>query len=491
VHRLHFFTQLLQNPDGFNIAVLAAIVLVALAAAYLLSRVEVTVIAIVALLLEVFSGNWALMGVTLPLDRIALVIALCSLVLKGARNVSSRRLVIRPLHLALLCAATWAACSAIIVGTINHGGFYSLLDRFGIIPFTWFLLAPIFFGSARQRRLLIGALIGLGLYLGLTGTMEGLHVYKLLFPRYIANPNVGIQWGRARGPILESTGDGFCAFAGAIAAAMGLRLWKATSVRALCLVTIALDASTLFFTLTRGVWIGAFVGAVIAMMLTAQTRKILVPALVIGAVAVAGTLAVSPTIRSEVFGRVQSQSPVWDRQNTDLAALRIIEQKPLTGVGWENFINVAPDYMRQQPGYPISGVGIEVHNVFLSHAAELGVPGLLLWLLGFATAARRGLFPGRRGTRQTAVYGPGDEDLAWWRLGGFALIPCFLVIADLVPFSEALPNTLLWIWLGILAIPYTSRLRLPVRYARPAPALLPGRAGAPALAPPELSPSRA
>jgi O-antigen ligase len=487
---LHFFTQLLQNPDPSNVALAVIIVLGALAAAYLLSRVEVTVIAIAAILLEVFSGNWSLMSIPVPIDRIALVIALCSLVLKGARNVSARQLVIRPLHLALLCAATWAVCSAIVAGTITGGlGFYALLDRFGIVPFTWFVLAPILFGTARQRRLLIGALVGLGLYLGLTGTFEGLHLYKLLFPRYIANPNLGIQWGRARGPILESTGDGFCAFVGATAAGVGLKLWKTTWVRCLCGATIALDLATLFFTLTRGVWIGGFIGIVCAMMLTRQTRRILVPALVAGTLVVGATLAASSTIRSEALGRAESQSPVWDRQNTDIAALRIVDEKPLFGVGWENFINVAPNYMVQQPGYPITGEGIEVHNVFLSHAAELGIPGLLLWLLGFVGAVRRGLFPGRRGAPQAAAYGPDQQDLAWWRLGGFAVLPCFLAIADLSPFSQALPNTLLWTWMGIMAIPYTSRLRVPARQAIAAIALPRARAGRPVLVPADVRPA--
>jgi O-antigen ligase len=316
--------------------------------------------------------------------------------------------------------------------------------------------------------MLIGALVGLGLYLGLTGTLEGLHLYKFLYPRYIADPNVGIQWGRARGPILESTGDGFCTFVAGTAAALGLRLWKTNWVRALCVAAILLDLSTLFFTLTRGVWIGAFIGIVIAMMLTRETRRVLVPVLVVGALAVGATMAISPTIRSEALGRAESQSPVWDRENTDLAALRIVVEKPLTGVGWENFVNVAPNYMVQQAGYPITGEGLEVHNVFLSHAAELGLPGLLLWLLGFGGAVRRGLFPGRRGARQTAAYGPEERDLAWWRLGGFAVVACFLAIATFSPFSEALPNTLLWTWLGIIAIPYTSRLRLPVVQVRSA-----------------------
>lgn len=421
MQRFHFVTQLLQKPDAADIALLAIIVLGALALAYLLSRVEVTVLAIIAILLEVFSGNWGLMSIPVPLDRVFFGITLCSLVLKGARNVSARRLVVRPVHIALLCATTWAVCSAIIAGTIEGSlGFYALVDRFGIVPFIWFLLAPVLFGTARQRRLLIGALVGLGLYLGLTGTLEGLHLYRFIFPHYIAEPNVGIQWGRARGPILESTGDGFCTFVGGTAAAVGLKLWKTTWVRGVCLAALALDLATLFFTLTRSVWIGALSGIIVAMLLSRRSRRVLIPGLVVGAVVVGVTLAASPTLRTDVVGRAESQSPVWDRQNTDLAALRILTDMPLSGVGWENFINVAPNYMVQQPGYPLSGFGIEVHNVFLSHAAELGIPGLLLWLMGFLGAVRRGLLPGRRGAPQAAAYGPSKRI---WPGGAGAVSP--------------------------------------------------------------------
>jgi len=412
------------------------------------------------LVLELFSGNWGLTGIPVPLDRAAMGIMLAALLLKGARNVGARRLVLRPLHLVMLAALTWCAVSAIIVGTITGSvGFYAFLDRFGVFPFMWFCLAPVLFGTSRQRNILLVGLVGIGLYLGLTGLMEGLHLYKFVFPRYIANPNVGIQWGRARGPFLESTGDGFCAFVGAAAAVIALTRWRSTGARLLCYAAVGLDSATLFFTLTRGVWIGGFVGVVAAMMLQKHTRRIIVPVLVAGAILVAGTLAVSPTIRADAIGRAEQQSPIWDRQNTDLAALRIIEQKPLTGVGWENFINVSANYMVQQPGYPITGLGIEVHNVFLSHAAELGIPGLLLWLSAFVGALRWAFVPRGLRRRGKAVKEPPDPELRLWQVTGFAIVLCFLVIADLAPFSEALPNALLWMWLGILAAPYTSVLR--------------------------------
>ena len=481
MHRLHFLTQFLQHPTALNMAALLALAIVGLAGCYLLSRVDLSVLVVVGLFLEIFSGNWSLMHIPLPLDRVVLAVTVIVLVLKGARWVSTRRIVLRPLHLVLLCAATWAAASGIIAGTIfGHLAFYSLLDRFGIVPFAMFTLAPLIFGSEKQRNTLLVGLVAIGLYLGATGVMEGLHVWRFVFPSYIANPNVGIQWGRARGPFLESTGDGFCILCGMAGAAIALTSWRSQWARGACYLTIVLGAGALFFTLTRSVWIGGFLGVIVSMLLARQTRRILVPALLIGAVAVAATLAVSPRIRSDALGRTESQSPVWDRENTDLAALKIISEHPLTGVGWENFINVSPQYMRQQADYPITGIGLEVHNVFLSHAAELGIPGLLLWLLAFGGALRRAFapFPWSRADRGSDPSRAPPEDWRWrdpWRIGGVAIVLCFLVIANLAPFSEALPNTLLWTWLGVLAIPYTSKLRVPAYVRQREPLLLASR----------------
>lgn len=203
-------------------------------------------------------------------------------------------------------------------------------------------------------------------------------------------------------------------------------------------------------------------------MLTKRTRRLLIPLAVAGSIVVAGTIAVSPTIRADAFGRAESQAPVWDRQNTDLAALRIVKEKPIFGVGWENFMNVSPNYMLQQPGYPITGLDIEVHNVFLSHAAELGVPGLLLWLAAFLGALRWAFVPPlrtmlrRRGKPDKGQPDKGlpDPEMKLWLAGGVAIVLCYFVIANSAPFSQPLPNALLWIWLGILAAPYTSVVRV-------------------------------
>ena len=233
--------ELVSQSGTFNDVLVVGVVLVALAGVYLASRVDVTVLLVAALALELFSGNWGLMGLPGPLDRVAMAVALGALVLKGTRNVGARRLVLRPLHLALLSALAWCVASGLIAGTITHSlGFYAFLDRFGFFPFLLFCLAPIFFGTPRQRNILLVGLVGMGLYLGYTGCMEGLHIWKLVFPHYIANPNVGIQWGRARGPFLESTGDGFCTFVCGTGAVIGLKTWS-RRVHWVCYLTIGLD----------------------------------------------------------------------------------------------------------------------------------------------------------------------------------------------------------------------------------------------------------
>ena len=174
MHRLHFVTQFVDHPTALNVATLMALVVIALAGCYLLSRLDLSVLVVVGLFLQLFSGNWSLMGIPLPLDRVVLAVALIVLVLKGARWVCARRLVLRPLHVAMLCAATWAVASGIIAGTlVGHLGFYSLLDRFGLVPFAMFTLAPLIFGTAKQRNNLLIGLVAIGPVPGGNGRLRG------------------------------------------------------------------------------------------------------------------------------------------------------------------------------------------------------------------------------------------------------------------------------------------------------------------------------
>ncbi len=391
-----------------------------------------------AIAAEIFSGNWGNFGVPAALDRVLLVLGLLALVLGGVRAVSDRRLRLRPIHIVLLLAATFATASSIAANTFDvSSARFALLDRFGLVPFLMFCLAPLVFGSARQRRFLLGVLIVVGAYIGIVNFFEGVGLNNLVIPNYIVDPNVGLHFGRARGPFVEAVADGLSLYMCVVAAAIGIAVWRKPWIRFVCGTVIVLGGLGILFTLTHAVWIGAVAGTLAAMLVVPRARRYIVPALIVGAIGVIAALALVPGLSSKADDRVNEKAPVWDRYNTNNAALRMVEARPIFGFGWQTFVDKGPDFLRQTDAYPLTGAGLEVHNVFLSHLAELGVVGAALWCIA--------LF----GAVGGAIVRRGPPELYPWRVGLLAVFVCFLVVANLGPLSYALPNLLLWTWAGI------------------------------------------
>jgi O-antigen ligase len=365
---------------------------------------------------------------------------------------------LRPIHLLLLVVATWTLASAIWAHTLTgHSAFYALLDRLGLIPFLAFTLAPLLFGTPRSRRILLGTLVVVGAYLGFTAVMEGIGLPSLVYPRFINNAAVGISVGRARGPFLDGPANGLGLFMCGTCAAIGLSVWKDLRVRVACFAVTFLCALGILFTLTRAAWIGAVAGALVGVLVLPAARKYALYVVVAGVLAVPLALATVPGLDAKVTARTHSNLPVWDRLNTDRAALAAIEQHPLFGLGWQTFETQGPAYLTQASGYPLTGAGLEVHNVFLSHAVELGIPGSILWTLA--------LISGVGG----AALRRGPPELAAWRAGLLAMLVCFVVVANFGPLSYAFPNLLLWLLAGVIGTGYLSTPREPAEEDERAP----------------------
>ncbi|HEX8508772.1 MAG TPA: hypothetical protein VF635_04655, partial [Propionibacteriaceae bacterium] len=139
-----------------------------------------------------------------------------------------------------------------------------------------------------------------------------------------------------------------------------------------------------------------------------------------------------------------------DRQNTNAAALRVIEQHPLEGLGWVQFLQEGSDYVRQSPDYPITNVGIEVHNVALGRAAELGIPGGVLWVS--TVLAGPVLMVMRR--RSAAETQRRDDDGHGWRLVLVGVLVSWGIAAMLSPLPYPLPNLLVWLVAGVASGSY-------------------------------------
>lgn len=390
---------------------------------------------------NMFSGNSRYLGLPIGLDRICFAAGITLLLLdrRAWAGLRLRILLVHGLIVATLGFVIWSAWSH--DSLFESYGFYALLDRLAV-PYLFFVLAPVIFRTPARRDLLLRTLVLMGVYLGLVGLFEMTGARALIFPKYINDPTLGLQYGRARGPFLESVAMGLvltsCGFAAALGAVRWRGGWRLVSVAA-----AGLCALGTLLTLTRSIWLGAGVGLVLVCATERRLRKFLPVLGVLGVIAVIAALALIPGLRDSVSSRAGNQRSIYDRQNTNAAALRIVDRFPLQGVGWVRFRLVSEEYVRQAPDYPITNIKIEVHNVPLGRAAELGLPGALVWLgslvLGPVAAAWRS-----RGL---------SDELRGWRLLLIGTLTGWGAAAMLTPLPYALPNLLIWLLAGIVAAP--------------------------------------
>jgi O-antigen ligase len=398
---------------------------------------EPALILTAAMILSVFSGNWSHLGIPIPLDRIAVACGIATALIRSIRDGEGPR--IRPVHWLMLLLILYAVSSAAWAQTLTqHQPLFALLDRLGLVPFLLFLVAPVAFKTPEQRRILAIGLVFLGAYLGLMALFERLHANSLVFPSYITDQSIGITFGRSRGPFLEAGANGLAMFDCMAAAAITLPSWQGRpKMRAAVIAVMVLCAAGILFTLTRQVWVGAAVGTGLAMLANRRLRRYLPVAAVCSLVAVVLALAFVPGLQHSVNSRTNDQSSVWDRLNSDGAALRMMEARPALGFGWGEFGAKSPPYYRLSSTYPLSTIDV-AHNMPLSNAAELGLVGVAMWVV----VMLMGIVAPTLGRAPPAVEP--------WRLALIAIAIAWFVQANLSPLDYAFDNWMIWLWAGIV-----------------------------------------
>lgn len=401
------------------------------------SRVWGVGLVLAGLALSVLSKHSQYLGFPVSPDRPLLAAGVGLLFLTG-NLLAAGQLRWRWVHTFMVATVLWILWSALSHQTLlDSQGFFALLDRI-IVPFVLFALAPLIFRTQADRRLLIKTLIPLGLYLGLTAIFEMIGPRVLVFPAYIADVRVGDVWGRARGPLLSAEANGMILAASLFAALIGLRhfrgVWKAIAA-----LTLPICAVGVLLTLTRSVWLGTVVGVLAMALLTPSLRRRL-PLIIAGGVALVGAILMTlPSLTQLVVDRLTTQRSVYDRANTNAAALRMVADHPIDGVGWTRFMPLSADWVRQSDTYPITHVAIEVHNVVLGRAAEVGLVGAALWV-GCVLA----------GPVLAVIRRPRDPALEDWRLVliGFGCLWGIAIMLSPVPYQ--LPNNFLWLLAGLV-----------------------------------------
>src|SRR5687768_506933 len=180
----------------------------------------------IGIALGAFSGHWDDMGVPIALDRLLIGAGIAStLVRERVRSPDALRT--RPIDWLLALVALYAVGSALIVDTFQFEQVrFALLDRLSLVGFVLFFVAPKAYREERDRRVLLGALVALGAYIGITAVFEEVGPEALVFPDYITDETVGTHHDRARGPFAEAAANGLVLYGCLVASVMAAFMWR-------------------------------------------------------------------------------------------------------------------------------------------------------------------------------------------------------------------------------------------------------------------------
>jgi putative inorganic carbon (hco3(-)) transporter len=430
--------------EGYLAVAALVMVLALVALAAIAWHLDPAYLLIGALILSAFNNHWDAFGLPrfVTPDRFLLIAALVATLLRCPAARDRPRVPVGGVHALLALTLAWAVGSAIAAGTLaERDGVFGILDRFAV-PFALFLLAPVIFRTARQRRVLLAALVAFGAYLGLTALFEAVGPKALVYPRFIVDPSFGYHGGRARGPFIEANANGVGLYVCLVAATVALATWRRRGWRLAAGAAGLLCAAGLLLTLTRSVWVASVVATFGALAAFRETRRLVIPAAA-GTAALAVVLFTAfPQLEERAAERKEADRSVSERRNVNAAALAMVGERPLLGFGWSTFRERNDEYFPLLEDVPQTAERrLGIHNVLLTFATELGLIGATLFALGFLLAVGRGVL-----TR-------GPPELRPWRIGLLAIAIFWAVVATFAPLGQVLPTFIPWLWAGIVLGP--------------------------------------
>jgi len=235
----------------------------------------------------------------------------------------------------------------------------------------------------------------LGIYLSLTALFEIAGMWSFVFPRKIADPTVGIHFGRARGPYLQSVRLGIYLLASFFMIWIGL-VWRVRWGRTGQLLGLALSPlflAAILATMTRSVWLGFGIAAAILFVLTlrGKFRRAALLSMVGGAVLVlligrSGLVAFKREANSQDTAQSTNMRVVFA-----YVSYLMVKEKPLRGFGFGHFPHEKEQFLtdRSTKLQMETIRGFIHHNTFLSILVELGLFGLIALCGLFVAWGRR------------------------------------------------------------------------------------------------------
>jgi O-antigen ligase len=220
--------------------------------------------------------------------------------------------------------------------------------------------------------------------------------------------------------------------------AIAILVWDGPqSLRRLSKVFIVVAIPAIYFTYTRGPMVATIVASALMLLLSARSRWrsfLVIAGLAVALVFVSGRITSSSIYQS----RFSNSSNVQARLVLQRASITLAERKPITGWGYGSFNTVKNTANIPTDNYEALIFNTS-HNTFLTILVELGLVGILLFLVPWAAVYTRVL-------SATRHVGP-DR---WLFVAAAATLPVYFISASTfdVRFFSFVPAQP-WIVLGV------------------------------------------
>ncbi len=226
-----------------------------------------------------------------------------------------------------------------------------------------------------------------GVYLSVTALFEVTHQWSWVFPSFISDPALGIHFGRARGPMLQSVRLGI-ALNLALSVAWTLLLWLHWKHRwawGVIAILTPLYLLAIYLTYTRSVWMGtgAIVLILLFTMLTGRVRAITLGGVCFATVIAALLLGPSLVAFKREYSEAETLESTKMRGAFAYVSWKMIQDRPILGFGFSQFQVSTPPYLDDRTtNIRLESIrGYVHHNHYLSLLVDLGIVGFILFFL--------------------------------------------------------------------------------------------------------------
>lgn len=322
------------------------------------------------------------LGVTVTPDRLCfLLIAGVFLVQLGRRSKTAAKLGFGEwcmLLFAGVCTLSWYFTGA-DVGAAKQRWLTTLFQMI-FFPFTaYYVMKSTPYRQENVKRIM-NCLTILGVYLGLTAVFEHYHVGRFVWPKYILDPNVGIQFGRARGPLASSIGLGPVLVVCFLAVTVRLS-YSGQAMRVFLAGLALLLVVAVYFTYTRSIWLCLAIALVVVTIYNPKTRKAAIAIVAVLVVAFFSGITNKFSASGGTLFGTRSKTIEYRLVNYRVA-YEVFKTSPVFGVGYGNF--AGEKSLRKIQDEVTHGGGRTLddgnHNTYLGLLAEVGLVGFLSYL---------------------------------------------------------------------------------------------------------------